>query len=71
MISGGTRVVRNTIWSYQPVMAVPSRHETAISLLQPIGFTAMSREAEDRQLRAALSARLSKLCNYSGKTARR
>jgi hypothetical protein len=66
MISSGTRLVRNTVWhlplicSPQPQQVLPVERIT----------TSVYRQSE-QDLRAELSARLAKLCNYSGKSPRR
>ena len=66
MISSGTRLVRNTVWhlplicSPQPQQFLPVERIT----------TSVYRQSE-QDLRAELSARLAKLCNYSGKSPRR
>jgi len=66
MISSATRLVRNTVW-HLPLICSPRPQQALPAGRIDTGFYRQS----EQELRAELSARLAKLCNYSGKSARR
>lgn len=70
MISSGTRVVRNTFWQLPSVFSpIPyAKPEKRVSV-EPVCHPYYHQS--EQEFRAELSARLAKVCNYSGKSSRR
>lgn len=71
MMSSSMRVVRNTVWQLQPVFVPNSRALSGErpAAREPVAYSPLRQTEQD--LRAELSKRLSRLCNYSGKSPRR
>ena len=70
MISSGTRIVRNTVWH----LPIAFTHQMALQAEKNPAAGPMVKSFyrySEQELRAELSARLAKLCNYSGKLSRR
>lgn len=70
MISSGTRIVRNTVWQLPVICSAFTQSSSEKSVPAERIATTFYRQSE-QELRAELSARLAKLCNYSGKSSRR
>jgi hypothetical protein len=70
MISSGTRLVRNTVWHLPIAFSHQMASQTEKILAAETTAKSFYRQSE-QDLRAELSARLAKLCNYSGKSSRR
>lgn len=71
MMTSSSRVVRNTVWQLQPAFHsnIRDSHD-ARSVTRDTVALSPFRQTE-QELRAELSKRLAKLCNYSGKSPRR
>jgi hypothetical protein len=70
MITGSTRVIPNTVWKLDHAGNDWSNFYDRMPAPAKMSGMCMT-ELDERALRAQLSERLAKLCNYSGKLAQR